>query len=96
MESNARISVHRSSESLHLKLLGDFDDSLASELLEVLEKNSFRVHRVFIHTSSLTNIHSFGRDMFHKNLSHLNGHAIRILFTGENASRIAPEKGLCM
>ena len=92
MAPDTRICVHRSSESLHLKLLGDFDDTLACELLEVLEKTSFGIHRVFIHTSSLRNVHSFGKDSFHENLSHLNGHAIRILFTGENASQIAPEK----
>ena len=96
MEPNARISIHRSSESLHLKLWGDFDDTIACELLEVLKKNAYGVHRVFVHTSSLRNVHSFGRDIFHKNLSHLNGHATRILFTGENASQIAPEKGLCI
>ena len=94
MEPNARIAIHRSSESLHLKLLGDFDETLASELLEVLDKNAFGVHRVFIHTGSLRSIQSFGKDSFYENLSQLNGHAMRILFTGENASKIAPEKGL--
>ena len=96
MESHARITVHRSSESLHLKLLGDFDDTLACELLEAVEKNSFGVHRVFVHTSSLRNIYSYNKDSFHENLSHLNGHAMRSLFTGEHASRIAPEKSLCI
>ena len=96
MASNFRVLVHRDSESLHLKLHGDFDDRRACELLEILGKNAFGVHRVFIHTGSLRNIHSFGQDIFNKNLSQLNGHAIRVLFTGENAGRIAPEKGLCL
>jgi len=42
MAANFRISVHRSSDSLHMKLMGDFDGSSAWELLNVL-RNAQRV-----------------------------------------------------
>jgi len=38
MANNFRISVHRSSENLHLKLMGNFDGISAHELLNVLKR----------------------------------------------------------
>ena len=91
MATNFRISVHRNSENLHLKLMGDFDGTSAYELLTVLKRCSCRTSRVFIHTSCLRNIHPFGLNVFHSNLNVLNGHPMTLVFTGENASRLAPE-----
>ena len=39
MAKNHKIFVHRNSENIHMKLSGDFDGSLASELLNLLKKN---------------------------------------------------------
>ena len=91
MASNFRISIHRNSENLHLKLIGDFDGSSACQLLEVLRRTSSSVYKIIIHTSSLNAIYPFGRDTFHRNLCELNGNSIRLLFTGENANQISPE-----
>jgi len=96
MAANFRISVHRNSGSLHMKLMGDFDGSSAWELLNVLKKCATDVCRVIIHTSALKSIYPFGLDTFQQNLRALEGYPERILFTGENASRIAPEKSLCL
>jgi hypothetical protein len=43
-------------------------------------------------TSCLKNIYPFGRDVFRRNLSEVNGHQTPITFTGEKAGQIAPEK----
>jgi len=96
MASNSRISVHRNSDSLHLKLMGDFDGSSAWELLNVLKKSVNGAFRVFIHTNSLKNIYPFGRDTLQKNLRDMEVNPVCILFTGEKASRIAPEKSSCL
>ena len=48
MASNFKILVHRNSDSLHLKLVGDFDGTSAHELLNSLTKNARGVRRVFI------------------------------------------------
>ncbi len=96
MASNFRISVHRNSENLHLKLTGDFDGSSAWQLLNLLKTRSNDVYRVVIHTSCLNNIYPFGRDTFHRNLSDLNDPSPRLMFTGENADQIAPERDLCV
>lgn len=96
MAANFRISVHRNSDNLHLKLMGDFDGSSACQLLNVLKKSAAGVYRVIIHTSCLKSICPFGRDTFHENLRHGKDYPVRILFTGEKASQIAPERSLCL
>jgi anti-anti-sigma regulatory factor len=93
MATNFKISVHRNGENLHLKLRGDFDGTSAHELLSALNKyTNHSTVRVFIHTSCLSMIYPFGLDVFHGNLSSIKGKSLDLVFTGENASRLAPEK----
>ena len=92
MARSFAISVHRNSENVHLRLMGDFDGTSAHELLSVLKRHCNRTLRVFIHTSCLRNIHPFGRSVFHNHLDVLKGQSIELIFTGENASHLAPEK----
>jgi len=96
MASNFRIFVHRNSDSLHLKLAGDFDGTSAFELLDMVKKNRQGLRKVFIHTSNLKTIHPFGVHVFEKSLSELKGCSLQLLFTGEFAKQIAPAEGLCM
>jgi len=90
MAQNFKIHIHRNSETLHLKIMGDFDGSSAYELLNVLKINCHGASRVFIHTNCLQDIHPFGCNVFHNNLDMLKGKSIPIVFTGENASQLAP------
>lgn len=96
MASNFRIFVHRNSDSLHLKLAGDFDGTSAFELLDMVKKNRQGLRKVFIHTSNLKAIHPFGVQVFEKSLSELKGSSLQLLFTGEFAQQIAPAEGLCV
>lgn len=92
MATNFRISVHRNSENLHLRLMGDFDGISAHELLGNLKRYSYRTSKVFIHTSCLEDIHPFGLNVFHTHLDVLKGTSLELVFTGEHATRLAPEK----
>lgn len=92
MATNFRISAHRNSENLHLKLMGDFDGISAHELLGLLKRYSNRTLKAFIHTSCLGNIHPFGLNVFHNHLDVLKGKSLELVFTGENASQLTPEK----
>ena len=85
MASNFKISTHRNDNNLHLKLAGDFDGTSAHQLLKTLEKNRSGIARVFIHTSSLKQIHPIGRDVFHKSFDAMSGQNISLLFTGDSA-----------
>ena len=96
MASNFQISKHQNSESLHLKLMGDFDGTSAWELLNILKKRSQDVSKVFVHCNALSKIVPFGRDVFHANLGSLTGESVSLLFTGEKAMEIVPEGGRCL
>jgi len=92
MATNFRISIHRNSENLHLRLMGDFDGISAHELLKNLKRYSYRTSKIFIHTNCLGEIHPFGLNVFHTHLDVLKGTSLELVFTGEHASRLAPEK----
>ena len=91
MADDFKISIHRNSDNLHLKLTGDFDGASARELLNLLKQNSNGAQRIIIHTSSLENIYTFDRQAFHENLLEQNNTGTPIIFTGEKAQQLAPE-----
>jgi anti-anti-sigma regulatory factor len=91
MAAHFKISVHRNDENLHLKLMGDFDETSAHELINILKRCAGRTSRVFIHTSCLRRIHHLVVKALHKNLNGLKGKSTQIIFTGEHAFRLAPE-----
>ena len=95
MASNFKISKYRNSNTLHLKLIGDFDGTSACELLDMLKRDCNGVYRVIIHTSRLRKIHPFGVDTFYGNMCDLKDCPICILFTGRHAHRIAPVENKC-
>ena len=90
MASNFRVSTHRNSENIHLKLIGDFDEVSANQLIDVLEENCKSVNKVFIHTNSLTRIHPFGCNLFHHHIKKLESPSMSVLFTGDHANRFTP------
>ena len=91
MAVNFRISLNRGSDSLHLKLTGDFDGSSACEIINTLQENHNGIKRVIIHTDGVRHIYPFGRDIFYENSRKLNTHFSQIVFTGNNAKKITLE-----
>jgi anti-anti-sigma regulatory factor len=89
MASNFRIFCHQNSDNLHLKLMGEFDGSSAYELIDTLKKYSGIAKKVFIHTCSLSSVHSFGLDVFQKNYD-IKKLSRALTFTGEYGDRLAP------
>lgn len=92
MTSNFQISSEWNGDALHLRLLGDFDEDSACDLVDTLQKNCHDAAVVFIQTKSLTNIHSSGRDAFRKKLHLLRDFCYRLVFVDVNGARIAPER----
>ena len=90
MASNFKILIHRNSDNLHLKLMGDFDGSSAHQLLNLLSKNGPTASRIFIHTNCVKSIVPFGRSVFQNNLYKLKGKPVHLVFTGEKASDLSP------
>jgi anti-anti-sigma regulatory factor len=92
MARNFRIFVHRNSENVHLKLIGDFDGTSAYELLHALARYGHHTSRIYIDTSSLKEMNPFGLQVFQDNLDLLKGGHLELVFAGEHASGLAPEK----
>jgi hypothetical protein len=90
MAGNFRVLLHRNSESLHLRLEGDFDGSSAHQLLQMLGENGHGVGKIFIHTNGLKEVHPFGAGVFQKNLNGLKAMKHDLIFTGEKGPEIAP------
>ena len=91
MACNFKIIVHKNSDSLHLKLAGDFDGTSALKLINSLKTRKNRASKIFIHTSSLTDIYPFGKNVFENGLDSLEGQMFSLVFTGEKAKQLIPK-----
>jgi hypothetical protein len=90
MAENFRILVHRTHESVHFKLLGDFDGSSADRLFCAIKKDITRTKRIFVHTNSLTSVNPSDAATFQKSLAAFSADVGRLLFTGEKGAELAP------
>ena len=89
MASNFRILFHKTRDSLHLKLDGDFDGSSAHELINAITDQGTDFYQIFIDTDDLKTIHPFGREVFQRNLGRFNKKFSNLIFIGENGHKIA-------
>jgi hypothetical protein len=90
MASDFKIFVHRNDENVHFKLEGDFDESSAYEFLRAFKNSCRGASRAFVHTSSLSHVHPFGRDVLQRSLGMAYGKHIKLVYTGDKADQLAP------
>lgn len=90
MAEGFRVLVHRNSESLHLRLEGDFDEEAARQVVTMIGANSNGAGRVFIHTNGLGMISSTGQQVFRRQFPLCRKNRVSFIFTGEKAVQIAP------
>ena len=88
MASNFKIYSFKTSDSLHLKLSGDFDGSSAYELINTIANYDKGLHEIFINTHDLNSIHPFGIEVFQKRLGALKKQFHGITFIGRNGHAI--------
>lgn len=88
MSSNFKIYYLKTRYSIHLRLAGDFDGSSAYDLIHKLEKYSKDFYEIFIDTSDINNIHSFGREVFQKKLGTFKNQFHSISFVGGNGKEL--------
>jgi anti-anti-sigma regulatory factor len=84
MAQNFSIFSHKTTDSLHLKLVGEFDSSSASELINVIEHNQDKYYQIFIDTSELQAIHSFGKEVLQSRMSEISNRDTILKFIGKN------------
>ncbi len=87
MASNFHMFTHKTTDTLHIKLTGDFDGSSASELINVLATNRKEYYQIFINTTELNSIHPFGQEVMLRRLSGLKNHGPGVIFIGKNLWR---------
>ncbi len=89
MASNFGIAVDKRNDGFGLKLAGDFDATSAWELIYAIKKLPEGTIKISIHTNGLKSISDFGLDVFHRNISPLDGQFRKIVFTGNKVSRLS-------
>ena len=76
--------------------MGEFDGSSACELINIMGKKAPKRGNIFIHTSGLSLIHPFGKDLFREKAKIYHKTAAGITLTGEHAPQLAfPGSKLC-
>ena len=83
MASNFKLFLHKSNDTIHLKMFGDFDGSSAHELLNAIQINSPKSYQIFIDTGSLSHIYDFGRETFHNNFRIFHKELKNLIFIGK-------------
>ena len=91
MASNFKIFSFETSDSLHLKLDGDFDGNSAHELFNTLKKHEDCFCQIFIDTDNLKDIHPFGKEVLRKKLGALKNQFYDIIFIGRNWNEITAD-----
>jgi hypothetical protein len=92
MASNFKILIHKNSESLHLKLMGDFDGTSAHELLNTIKGYGSRIKKITIHTSGLREVNHFGKTVFDNNFSNIRNRFTTFVFTGDKVDNLSPNR----
>lgn len=89
MAINFKIFQHKTKDSVHLTLNGDFDGTSAHELINKLNSYNTDVHQVFINTNGLTSIHPFGRVVFYRNLPVTRHRSRNLVFLGDHKRKLS-------
>lgn len=87
MASNFKLSLNETKGSIHVKMCGDFDGTSAHELIAAIKNRAPKSNRVYIHTGELSNIHSFGREVFQNHLRLVKMQSGKIEFIGKHQDR---------
>jgi hypothetical protein len=93
MANNFKFLSNRIRDRIRLKLYDDFDGSSACELINVLKNYRNGSYQFLIDTNNLNTIHSFGINIFKRNLSVLDININNIIITGKH--RFSLEQRWC-
>jgi hypothetical protein len=84
MANNFKFLSQFKRKKINLKLYGDFDGSSAFELINALKKIKNDFQQIVIDTDNLNAVHTFGIDVFNKNLCVLGLEINNIIVTGKH------------
>ena len=84
MARNFHMFTHKTTDTLHIKLSGDFDGSSAFELANFLANNQSKYYQIFINTKDLKSIYPFGLDVLQHSLGDIKEQGAGLIFIGKN------------
>ena len=87
MAPNFKLFLHKTRESIHVKMCGDFDGNSAHELIQALQINGPKACEVFIDTEDLKNISTFGKEVFQNNIGNVKKQSMKLIFIGNNQNK---------
>ena len=94
MASNFGIAINKTSDGFGLKLAGDFDATSAYELIYAIKKLPEDIAKISIYTNGLKSIFPFGLDVFHRNMSPLDGESRENCVHRQQCVPVIPEEFL--
>ena len=89
MASNFGIATEKKGDGFVMKLQGDFDATSAYELIYAIKKLPDKTVKISIYTNGVKDIHPYGLEVFHRNMRPFAGQYTKIVFTGNNASKLS-------
>lgn len=84
MATNFHMFTHKTTESLHIKLTGDFDGSSAFELINTLTDNLNKYYQIFVNTTELNSVHPFGVAVLEGSWPEIRSKGPGVVFIGRN------------
>ncbi len=86
MAPNFSCFINETSDSLHLKLYGDFDGDSAYQLINSIKNKGKNFLNVFIDTNDLNRVYPFGISVFEKKVRTIFKKKNTLIFIGKNKS----------
>ena len=90
MTKTFKISLHRNGDNIHLRLIGEFNEASAQELMDAVRRYGYGASTAFIHTNCLDQVHRFDKRIFKRKNESPHGPEIAFIFTGKYAGQLAP------
>ena len=84
MAPNFSCFINETSDSLHLKLYGDFDGDSAYQLINSIKNKGKNFLNVFIDTNDLNRVYPFGISVFEKKVRTIFKKKNTLIFIGKN------------
>ena len=92
MAANFHLFHIQNRDNLHLHMHGDFDGTSAFELINLLKEQNKDYFAVFIDTNGINQLHTFGLDVFQKNLNRSVKKNRNLVFIGKYKNRFTARR----
>jgi len=90
MASSFKMLVHRNSDNIHIKLMGNLDSKSVHQLLNSINRYHEKFHKIFVHTAGVQAVQPTCREILQHELASSVDTLTSLFFTGDHAVQVAP------